>query len=574
MDAKFQRIAEIFAERNLRPPDLKMLRPNVRLYEIIAIQPNGSIATEEDFIGSADRETNQRKFTAFLHLATEKQIEVALSPEYSCPWDVIANALRSGIVPDIGNIWILGCEAITPDELNRIVTAHPDVEWIYETLTLGTGRFYDPIVYVLQTRTVHDEPKIAVVVQFKTQPMGGDPFERDRIICGETIYIWHNPDDNIRLITLICSEALGFDQHARQECRIAVHPYLIFHPQLNGDPCHVDIGAYRDQLFAQESSRAVEVLTLNWARGFSLPTKSPSLYGASAIFTKSADFDLTDYRIEANHRKGLFYAQWFARRTHLGYLSYDEHIFHFRMPKVKQEVEAVSVKRTGPQMLDLWSWDIKQLDWILSDFANDGYSDLCASFNQPSCDYFATAPHSAIDRERLLTMSAGKLTSGRNWHQIEVMESFKTESDERSKRLTFTHEQTSRSRDFRLEHLARYTKLQTAILSEPLHFPRTIEDLKGDCGLRPPRPIDNFRYNLFSTSGLKASATVIYLGLVPPSTANQLCDNLMRDWGKEDTRRLVVWYEFQNATQCKHAPLPSITDDLEPPASIANALRL
>jgi len=134
-----------------------------------------------------------RKFSDFLRLALEKDCDLALSPEYSCPWEVLSNAL-------------------------------------------------------------------------KTHPMGGNNFERDHLIPGSQIYIWHNPDDRMRLLSLICSDALAFDTSAIGQCAIATYPYLVFHPQLTPDPRHADISTYRFNLFGQPASANLDVIGLNWAR--------------------------------------------------------------------------------------------------------------------------------------------------------------------------------------------------------------------------------------------------------------------------------------------------------------------
>jgi len=103
------------------------------------------------------------------------------------------------------------------------------------------------------------------------------------------------------------SEALTFDATAAQECGFGLHPYVIFHPQLNVDPRHPDISSYRYQVFGRNVSKEIEVVTLNWARGFVLSGRPPSQYGGSAIYTKSPEFDSGDARLEANHQKGLYY---------------------------------------------------------------------------------------------------------------------------------------------------------------------------------------------------------------------------------------------------------------------------
>jgi hypothetical protein len=241
------------------------------------------------------------------------------------------------------------------------------------------------------------------------------------------------------------------------------------------------------------------------------------------------------------------------------------------MPKTFQNVQAVLVQRTGPEMRSLWHWDATKGVWLESVSADDGFSKLCQSFQQQGCDYCFDAPHTAVGRERLLTLTAGKLARKSDWHKVRNMDSFMTEADARARRLTFTHEQVQASDEFRREHLRRYIKLQTTVLADPNNFPETIQDLRGDWQMQTPRESNGFRFNLASASGNSSGATAIFVGLEPPDRVQQLMDDLVRAWGKIETRRLAIWYEFQNSIRCMCLPLPSIVEDSEPPASIARS---
>jgi hypothetical protein len=572
MDAEFKTIREIFAEQNLQPPSLNVLVPDAQFYETLAIQPGGEIATRPDFVGHANQREAASQFSAFLRLALEKDCDLVLSPEYSCPWQVLTNAIANQCLPQAGKVWILGCEAITRDKLLAVIAAHTDVVWIHEPIPEHAAGFLDVLAYVTKGKTRTNSTKHVVVLQFKTQAMGGDTYERDHLICGRAIYVWHNPQDNIRLISLICSDTLVFDDAAAGQCRFDLHPYVIFHPQLIADPHHIDISSYRHRLFGQAVSERTEVVTLNWARGFTLPAKPPALYGGSAVYTKAPQFESCDARLEANHKKGLFYTYWHERRTKLCIFSFNQHVFHYRTPKTMQSVGAVLAQRTGPEMLSLRHWDAHTGSWKDSSSSDDGFATLCDEFQEQGCDYCLCDPHTTVDRERLLTLSAGKLRPARDWHEVGHMDSFTTYPDERSKRLTFTHEQAQASDDFRRQHLARYIKLQMSVLPNPAHFPPPIQDLIGDWRLQPPSAASGFRFNLISRSGRVQGATVMFLGLVSDDFVQRLMDDLLRAWDKpEEMRRLVIWYESPNAIRCLHPPLFSITDGIELPASITRS---
>ena len=357
MGAKFLDIAVDFKKADIQLPELNVLVPDAHFYEVLAIQPEGKIEAKEDFIGHADHPTAVNKFSAFLKLAVEKNCDLVMSPEYSCPWDVLGSAITNNLLPKTGKIWALGCESIAPAQLNQFISAHPSVVWIKEPIPAGTSHFLDVLAYVTKTKKITGEETDVIVLQFKTQPMGGDTFERDHLICGQTIYYWHNPDENIRLISLICSDALMFDDAAMTKCGFGLHPYMIFHPQLTEDPHHVDYRMYRSRLFSKNLSERYEILTLNWARGFILPDSTPNLYGGSAIYTKSPQFMTCDFRLDSNHQKGMFYTFWHAHRTELCFFSFDQHVFYYRTQKTVQDVLAVIANRFA-----------RKFDFLGSDF--------------------------------------------------------------------------------------------------------------------------------------------------------------------------------------------------------------
>ena len=350
-----------------------------------------------------------------------------------------------------------------------------------------------------------------------------------------------------------------------------VFPYLIFHPQLCLDPRHADIQAYRGELFASNESGRIEVMTLNWARGFKLGEKV-SMYGGSTIYLKSDRFDRTDEKLHANHARGLYYADWHERRTSICVLNFDEYVFLFRAAKVHSHGKAVLSNRTGPEMLGLWKWDDAAKGWSVKESADDGFTLLCDSYQDPSLNWCSAVSFTTVDRERLLTLSAGKLAPRSDWHKVENIDSFVAEQDERTKRLTFVQEQAADSVTFRDEYLGRYIKLQTTILPNKDLFPANIADLKEDFELSPPTQADGFRFNLKSKSGTNQGATAIFVGTQPPGFVAELRDKLVTAWKAEYARRLAIWFEHQGQIKVIRPSTPTISDESEHPASIARKI--
>lgn len=580
MSIQFTAIAGSFTREELKLPNLNVLTPDGQSYEVLAIQPSGAIDARDDFVGHADRELACGKFKGFIDLAVEKNADLVLCPEYSCPWKVLKDALQNEIFPSERKLWVFGCESITPQEFREFVVSFPNIKWIHEDLPNSTRDFFGVVCYLLKTRSNNGDIKKVIVVQFKTFPMAGnDTSESDHLICGQTIYSLRNQVDYARFVTIICSEALQFqldNVNNISALEFNQHPHIIFHPQLSANPRHAGVRRYRFDLFHNYCSRELEIFTLNWARGFRIGMHNPSCYGGSGIFMKSDRFIRSDDRVHHNHQKGIYYCKWIENQTELCIFNFNEHIFNFRTYKNALIGPAVELRRHGPEMRTIWQWDDDNHAWLESENANDGFRELCDRYENPALTTSLDGGFNVVDRERLLTLSAGKLEPCLDWHRIEKLNSFIAESDERSKRLTFVHEQHTDSVEFRNEHLSRFNTLLNVILPNPALFPENIVDLAGNWGLQPPQASNEFRYNLVYKSRKVHGATVVFVGQRPLSDARKLRDKFVEAWknrnnerGEEKTFRLVVWYQ-DVAGNILHVPQssPTIFGDSELPTSI------
>jgi hypothetical protein len=570
MPPEFQLIETVLASKGLHQPTLSILVPDAQLYEVLAIQPTGSISIgpQDDqvlFVGHSDRATAVSKFSAFLAYAAQHGCDFVLSPECSFPWEVLESALRAGRAPAEGKLWALGCETITPNKLVEVIQRNSNFDWIHEDIPQGAGKFLNVLAYVTATHNTSGQLRTVIVLQFKHSHMGGTTAERDAIRPGKAVYIWNNPNDNIRLMSLICSDAIEFDPPDGNPCNFDRNPYIVFHPQLISDPFHDIFRAYRSKLFEKDSSKRLEIITLNWARYFQLPNSGPNTHGGSAIYTRSPHFAFDDTRIVHNHRLGLHFAYWRPRRTQLNYFNFDEHVFHFRMPKVYQNVSGAHLARTGPEMVALLNWDSNRDAWVTAAMS-DGFDLLCRNFDD-NCYYCSVEPYTVMDRERLFMLSSGTLETPADnigWEDPRNLESFEVQMDELSRRLTFTHETARNSSDYRNRQLAKYIELQKQILPLGSNYPENIEDLAPSWRLMPPRKETDLRFNLESSADEDAPrATVVFLGAVPKSDAIETYDRIVKLWGgRARALRLVVWYRDTNGRhQSIHSGLPSFDED-------------
>jgi hypothetical protein len=100
-------------------------------------------------------------------------------------------------------------------------------------------------------------------------------------------------------------------------------------------------------------------------------------------------------------------------------------------------------------MLTALKWNEESKSWQPCGKVDDGFGCLCDSYHDASLKLCTEELLSPIHVERLLALTAGMFLPVPDWHDVGNMPSFQAEADERTKRLTFVHEQDLASHDFR-----------------------------------------------------------------------------------------------------------------------------
>ena len=373
-------VTEALAEQGLASPTLDLLTPDVNNYSALLMQPNGQIEASVAGVRNHDREVARAQFEQFLSHAHEMQADLAVTPEYSMPWEVLVGAINAGVVPAAGKIWVLGCESIQYGSLEEIKQQlAKSATVVFEELEAEAGRFTDPLAYVFSTRAINGgEARIVIIVQFKTHPMGDpDHFEINGLQLGTQVYKFGSPGQSISLVSLICSDVFDFLDHDAQ----AVYDRgLVIHIQLNPKPRHEQYRLYRDRLLRFQGD-TTELICLNWAKDvceWSNGHKKPwSNIAASAWYVKSEKFDDRDTTLDANHRKGLYYTWLWPLRAHAMFFNYDPALFLLQASKVAHiGVSAAVSRRRGPQVTNVFSWNEEAKSWVAQAAARDGFDDV------------------------------------------------------------------------------------------------------------------------------------------------------------------------------------------------------
>jgi hypothetical protein len=543
-------VAEMLAPRGLQSPQLRALIPNENNYSAFLLQPHGNIIASADGVHHADRDLATTQFSGFLDDAVGFGAELAVAPEYSVPWQVLADSLRHGRVPAQGHLWALGCESIRYSELVALsAELAPHAELIFEPLVPDDNKFVDPLAYVFVAdgATAGGNPRIVVLIQFKTSPMGGTQFEIAGLQRGTKIYIF-GEGNNLRLVSIICSDALAFlDSHA-----LAIYQRsLVLHLQLNKHPRQEQYRLYRDLLLKYEGDET-ELLCLNWAKDVTESGECWHNISGSAWYLRPDKFDHSDAQLTDNHRSGLYYTWFQSLRSNALFFNYEAASYLLTASKVAHFGVPGSLSlRSGPKVSRRRVFDEASRRWIDDPSAGDGFNTIIEECGGAAEDIRRVAEASPINAERLLALGAGAIGNTADWHSVKKLDSFGIDKSEIVMRVTCCQDSHPNAKRFRVARLKRCSRLREIVATGNM-LPRALADLGN--GFRFEWSPDSPHQNVVSQDNRRA--TVIYMGeeesaAQVEATAKRAAALLHRSFSDPDEslearQRLAVWH--RNAT--------------------------
>lgn len=547
----FIEINEKFRFENLKLPDLDILRQDAQLYTTLLFQPSDPIIYTNEYIRFADVDLARKKFISFFDLGLEKNVELAITPEYSCPWEVISHLIVENKLPHENKLWIIGCESITPKKLTEFISKYPAIKWVYEEDMLKEPqngfKFLDPVCYIFKTSLANSADICdVIIVQFKTHEMGGNPWERDNLIKGEDIYVLKNNNNSTRLITLICADALVVEPNNLYDGFLNA-PHYIVHIQFNQKPNHPDFSKYRNDIFRMGWSNK-EVICLNWAKGVKNNGTLFTEVSGSALYIHTGpinEIDMTDTRINNNHKLGIYYNLWKQKHTNVYFFNYDEFVFAYRNTKPSQAAVPVpNRKRTGPEMINTRIWDSQKYQWIECDKVDDGFAELCQSIDPDILKSICDPHNNSVDAERLVGISTGIATEEK-WYHVPKNEFFSMDDDEIPQRTTFAQNPCPKTQSKRRKRLHSFARLINIVKNDN-NIPDIISNLQNNCSVkyRPAGYEEEFNFNIFPENDNGAPAVGVYLGGVDYIMAKMLLDKMNSLFpNNQNGNRIVIWYE-------------------------------
>ena len=510
MDIK--QVAEVLAPTGLGAPVLNVLVPNESNYTALLMQPHGEIEASVAGVRNRDRCLSHQQYGKFLDDARETQADLVITPEYSMPWESLVSAIKEGRVPAEGKLWALGCESIKLSELEALKQGlAPSATLLYETLVPDPGRFIYPLAYVFLAAPANHNgtARTVVLVQFKTFPMGDpDHFEINGLQRGTRVYQFGGIGKNLKLVSLICSDALAFeDAHAKEISDRA----LVIHIQLTPKPRQDQYRQYRDRLLRYKGD-ATELICLNWAKDAQEWCREQSKpwhnIAGSAWYLRPDEFDDRDATLCANHRRGLYYTWLQPLRVHALFFNFEPATYLLVATKVAHiTVPAAISRRRGPQLTKSYIWDDSVMAWVEQVAADDGFSVVVGESGEAKDEIQRIANNNPLEAERVLALCAGKIVQGGDWHMVQQLDSCVIDSSEVILRLTFCQDTHQVACDFRVKRLKRCGNL-FHILKTTGPWPEALADLKK--GFRFDWSPDFPHQNAISADGRRA--TVIYMG--------------------------------------------------------------
>lgn len=546
---EIQSVNDLLTPAGLGPPVLRALIPNVDNYSVLLLQPEGHIEASAAGVRHQDRALALNQFRGFLNEARRNNAALAVTPEYSLPWDTLSEAIRAGNTPADGSLWALGCESIKYTELEALKRdLAPHAAVLFETLLPDDHRFVDPLAYVFVAPPTepNSASRVVLLVQFKTCPMGDHGhFEVNGMQRGTRVYQFGGDSGNPRLLSLICSDAFEFlDPEAAQVYDRA----LVVHIQLNRQPRQYQYRQYRDRLF-RFGGGATEVLCLNWAKdvreGCGGAAQCWNNISGSAWYLCPDTFDDQDATLSSNHRNGLYYTWFQAMRSHALFFNYEPGVYLITASKVAHRgVPASLSRRRGPQLTAMQTWDDNASAWVPHPGPTDGFETVVAECGNAQHDIAQLADVNPFNAERVLALCAGSIGTDANWHHLRKLDSCGIEASEVIRRMTFCQDSDPHARSFRTGRLRRCGRLWD-ILSTHAYLPPALDDLKGGFRLEwAPHQ------NVVSSAGRRATA--IYMGEDASDTdieavGKRMAEYLQRaapdpDAGIEARQRLHLWY--------------------------------
>ena len=535
----------------LTAPDLEMLRPTEKSYTCLLLQPCGPIFANNDRIGNLDTESAAVKSRKFLELAQAQGAHLAVTPEYYLPWSALLSAIKDDVIPAADALWVLGCESITPDQLNAFKQEMSETCLViyepFDTLP-ANGTLLDPVVYLFCAKSEGDATRHVALVQFKTCPSRDNVFFEEGVLKrGTLIYRFSGESGHLSTAAVICSDAFPLSNGLVGQL---INNTTLIHIQLNPDPRNATYRAYRTQTFhINPKASNCHIVGLNWAPYIvqhaeqGVVTDTWNNMSGSTWYCPADGCSTADSIILPNHKKGLYYTCMKEERRHALLFHYGEAVFELRVPKLMTIGQAVLANPNGPSAKCRYMWADQSDEWaVVNDQPDTGFEVLLQTNPEAEVALTDTITNTdVLGIERILALSAGTISGMENWYLANNIDSCQMASDEVVLRMTVAQDHCMKASDFRHHRLARFADLHHMVINT-VDWPPQIEGINNHARLLWSN--GNPHFNVISDSG--QPTLIVNLGDSPPpdrieDVADMLCQLLKQAGGINEKRLCIVY---------------------------------
>lgn len=542
-------VSEELVPHNLREPNLPFLDRSPNYINTLLFQPTGTIVADDHQVRVRDRALLTEQMKGFLSKASELQVDLAACPEYSCTWDALYESVSNNVFPAPGKLWAIACESV---DRNQIINERQRLSnyariVLDESYIHGNGNFLDCLCYLFVTRDENNNSVNVVLIQLKTNQMGGDDFESANLILGQYIYRFGRNQDN-RLVGLLCSDTLSqeFDGLVPE----LLERTLVIHLQLNPNGASPGFRNYRIRC-CNYAPRDTEILCLNWAKNTKLQLEHGEKVlirePRTILFRDTDHIDETDERITENHKRGCYLTYWKESRSAAYVFSPDPQLFLYKTTKPFVAGPATNARKTGLVMISRHLWDQDQGWGLAAADSDDRFKSYWLDNYQELHPILVDQAPSLLDTERTIQICIGYGLEPK-WAHWKILPSFQLANDDTAKRLRLCWSNSGDGYNFRSDCLSRFRSF-ASIAAQPAHFSPRLADFKQSpftVGfIESPR--SKYHRNMHIDGG--RSATAIYMGQTPAvekliETKKKLIAQLA-DIGA-DTQLVAIWHQDAN----------------------------
>lgn len=449
---EIRRVEDFLGDLSLVPP--YCLVANRQPYSLLMLQPDGPIHGTEERVGHSDIARGSDLCRAFLQQSLHEQAELVIAPEYCVPWAIIEDVGTDDtrFHPAEGSIWVLGCETIRPSELEQVVERVRDKgHFVYhepiQDPNAKAKSYLNPLAYIFWCSKPDGSKVLSFVVQFKTTPSRDKlDVEQRSMIVGTQVYTFNRAQDQIGLMSIICSDAFAYSEELVDESHTNM---LLIHIQLNPKPAHQDFSNYRRRLQSIASNKEVELICLNWA-GAIVEKKIDGVEvlwhnnAGSAFYFPPNKYKPTELLIETAHRYGIYYSK--VDRWHVLYLNQEPHAILFQKQKVMMHAEPVATApATCVVVRKRWTWGKGDIELEESELPDDGFNQALLHYKNAAPQLKALVKRSPLAVERALELLVGYPRKPQDWFLIQELSCMKVGEGEAIRRVTVNQDNNLKS---------------------------------------------------------------------------------------------------------------------------------